>query len=626
MCGIIGIVTKEKRDIAPFLIGALSRLEYRGYDSAGIALGKDKTLHILKCTGAPSEHLHADEIMQKGKSIDASVGIGHNRWATHGKPTLRNAHPHTDTKKRVAVVHNGTILNYEILRKELQEEGCIFISETDTEVIPHLIAKYLNKGMTMEDAFFSTILQLEGTFGIVAFDTHDVSHLYVAKEGSPIVIGVADDAYYVASSTHGFLPFTDRFITLLDGEMAVVSSHPKLELKISNIKERKQITSRKHQVAEQTSVGDLLKGDFETFMLKEIFEQPTTTLATILGRTDEASGVAVLGGLFDYQLLLKNAGHMLITGCGTAYNAGEVGAYVIEQITDIMVRTEIASEGRYKKLHTDNEKTVVFAISQSGETADTIEYLKELKRKQYETFGIVNVVGSAIAEITGKGVYIKAGAEIGVASTKAFTSQIAAVYLLALYIGRMQSMDLEKGKNFVESLLAIPNLMKETLLLSNDIETLVAKYSMYTKIQFLGRGIHVPIAKEASLKFKEITYLETGAYPLGELKHGPIAIVDENTLSIVILPHDELFALGVNSIEQIKSKGGKVLLITDRSMRAHPITKKVDDIIIIPHLTDEIFYPFLEIIPLQLFAYYFARALGRNIDKPRNLAKSVTVQ
>ena len=626
MCGIIGILTKEKKDIAPLLIGALSRLEYRGYDSAGIALARKDTLHTLKCVGAPSENLHAHNLTVHAKPIDSSIGIGHNRWATHGKPTLLNAHPHTDGESRIAVVHNGTILNYEILKKELQDEGYVFVSETDTEVIPHLIAKYLKDGLTMEQSFLSTISRLTGSFGIVAFDTHDTRNLYVAKDGSPIVIGMSDDAYYVASSIHGFLPFTDRFITLEDGEMAVIQGGDKLAITISSIQERKEINNREHQTAEQTEVGDLSKGEFETFMLKEIYEQPATTRASLLGRIDEKNGVAVLGGLFDSQAFLEKVTSILMTGCGTAYNAGENGAYVIEQLTEITVRTEIASEGRYKELHAKKDTTAVFAITQSGETADTIDYLKELKRKHFELFGIVNVVGSTIAELAGKGVYTKAGGEIGVASTKAFSSQLAVIYLISLYIARMQNMSTKDGMSFASALESIPDLMKKTLLCSDDIQSLVEKYKAHTKIQFLGRGIHVPIAKEAALKFKEITYLETGAYPLGELKHGPIAIIDEDTLSVVILPSDELFDLGVNSIEQIQSKGGKVLLITDEDMAGHTICKKVDDVIFIPHLDEELLYPFLEIIPLQLFAYYFARSLGRNIDKPRNLAKSVTVK
>jgi glucosamine--fructose-6-phosphate aminotransferase (isomerizing) len=626
MCGIIGVITNEKKDMAPILIGALSRLEYRGYDSAGIALPSPNNLHVFKCVGAPSEHLSLNDCKEKSQPIITSLGIGHNRWATHGKPTLANAHPHIDSENRIAVVHNGTILNYEILRKELQDKGVVFASETDTEVIPQLIADYLKSGISMEEAFFSTVAKLTGAYGIVAFDKQDETRLYVAKEGSPIVIGMTDDAYYVASSIHGFLPFTDKFITLEDGEVAILTLKPKLAITIVNSKARKNVLTHTTQVAEQVHAADLLKGDFETFMLKEIHEQPATTLATMLGRVDETAGVAVLGGLFDSQAILEKAKNILITGCGTAYHAGEVGAYVIEHITEAIVRTEIASEGRYKKLNIKNEDAIVFSISQSGETADTIEYLKELKRKAYNTFGVVNVVGSAVAELTGKGIYTKAGAEIGVASTKAFTSQLVAMYLIALYIGRMQKMGGKDGMSFAKALLAIPNQMKQTLLLEQDVKAIVEKYHTFSKIQFLGRGIHVPVAKEASLKFKEITYIETGAYPLGELKHGPIAIVDDATLSVILLPCDELFEQGVNSIEQIKSKGGKVLLITDESARNHPVCSKVDDILFLPHLEDSLFYPFLEIIPLQLFAYYFAKKLGRNIDKPRNLAKSVTVQ
>lgn len=624
MCGIIGVITKEKKDISPLLISALSRLEYRGYDSAGIAIDNQGELAVLKCVGAPSDNLHAADIKIGGEVILSSIGVGHNRWATHGKPTVENAHPHIDSKKRVAVVHNGTILNYEILKKELQSKGVTFLSETDTEVIPHLVSSYLEGGMTMEDAFTSTISLLEGAYGVVAFDTENASTLYVAKEGSPIVIGIAQDSYYVASSIHGFLPLTDRFVTLLDGEIAVLTIGA--EPSIRSSKDKKIIPNRASQVAATTHVGDLSKGEFETFMLKEIFEQPATTQASITGRTDEKNGVAVLGGLFDSKKILEEAKYLLLTGCGTAYHAAEVGAYILEQLAGVSVRVEVASEGRYKQPRTPKDETIIFAISQSGETADTLEYIKELKLKHYETFGIVNVVGSALAELTGKGVYTKAGSEIGVASTKAFTAQLAVMYLLTLYIARMKNMNTEEGVKFVTTFESIPHLMKETLALSGAVKDIVEKYKEYTKIQFLGRGVHVPIAKEAALKFKEITYLETGAYPLGELKHGPIAIVDDGTLSVVILPSDALFSLGVNSIEQIKSKGGKVLLITDESVHGAHICDKVDDIIFIPHLTDELFYPFLEIIPLQLFAYYFAQALGRNIDKPRNLAKSVTVQ
>ncbi len=626
MCGIIGIITKEKQPLAPLLIGALSRLEYRGYDSAGIALAHEGSLNVLKCVGAPSEQLHAKDIEHDGKDRMVRVGIGHNRWATHGKPTFSNAHPHTDTKKRVAVVHNGTILNYNVLRKELEKEGTVFVSETDTEVIPHLIAKYLEKGLTMESAFSETLERLEGAFGIVAFDTEDDTKLYIAKEGSPIVIGMSDSAYYVASSVHGFLPFTDRFIALSDGEIAVIKTDPTLSVAITTIRGREIVSDKEHQVAERGNLEDLSKGDFETFMLKEIFEQPATTLATLLGRVHEGDGIAVLGGLFDYQKQLEKITHLLFVGCGTASHAAEVGAYLIEMMSDVSTRTEIASEGRYKKLHFPKASTAVFAVSQSGETADTLEYVKELKRKQYDVFGIINVVGSAIATEAGKGVYTKAGTEIGVASTKAFTAQMAVMYLLALYIGRMKNLEASEGIQFAKTLAVIPHLMKETLKSDHNVEQIAKKYSAYTNIQFLGKGIHVPIAKEAALKFKEMTYLETGAYPLGELKHGPIAIIDENVLSVVLLPSDSLFEIGLNSVEQIKSKSGKVLLITDESVRNHPVCSKVDDVIFVPHLEQDVFYPFLEIIPIQLFAYHFAKALGRNIDKPRNLAKSVTVQ
>lgn len=625
MCGIIGVLSTNSKNLAPLLIDSLSRLEYRGYDSAGIAIPNNGKSEILKCLGAPSENLKEPDF-NHGQTVLSTIGIGHNRWATHGKPSIDNAHPHTDSYNKIAVVHNGTILNYENLKQELQSEGVIFKSETDTEVIPHLIAKYRVQGANMEDAFASTINHLEGAFGILAFDSSEPNKLYTAKQGSPIVIGITDDAYYVASSIHAFAPYANRFIPLNDGEVAVLSSQPKLEILLQKIGTNTPLANREQQPTNLDDPTALSKGEFETFMLKEIFEQPATTIATMLGRTNPKNGTAVLGGLFDHKELLNKAEHMLLVGCGTAYNAAEIGAYVIEKLTDMSVRTEISSEGLYKKLNLDPDKTIAFAISQSGETADTIEYIKELNRKHYPTFGIVNVVGSALAELTGKGIYTQAGHEIGVASTKAFTSQLAALYLIALYVGRMKYMDTETGMKFVANIEAIPNLMKKTLADSDHIKELVQQLQQFKKIQFLGRGVHVSVAKEAALKFKEITYLETGAYPLGELKHGPIAIVDEQTLSVVILPKDELFELGINSIEQIKSKGGNILLITNESVRGHSVCKKADQVVFIPDLEDPLFYPFLEIIPLQLFAYYFAKVLGRNIDKPRNLAKSVTVQ
>jgi glucosamine--fructose-6-phosphate aminotransferase (isomerizing) len=626
MCGIIGILTNKERNITGDLIGALSRLEYRGYDSAGVAISDGKNIHTLKCVGAPSQYLHERDLTQTKTPLTASVGIGHNRWATHGKPTLVNAHPHVDTQKRIAVVHNGTILNYEALRSELQQQGVTFVSETDTEVIPHLISQHMAQGLPMREAFLRAVNRLEGAFGIVAFDVNDSSTLYVAKEGSPIVIGLSHDALYVASSVHGFLPFTNEFVTLHDGEVAILSSRQGLDTEIIRYQDSEPVNSRAPQTAQSINMQDLSKGDFETFMLKEIFEQPATTQATLLGRIKEKEGTVMLGGLFDHETFLQKVTNILFTGCGTAYNATLVAQHCIEKITNITVRNEIASEGKYKTVQTPKETTAVFAVSQSGETADTLEYVKELQAKGYEVFGVVNVVGSAIAEVAGKGIYTKAGGEIGVASTKAFTSQLAALYLLALHLARIRTWSVKEGRKFASVLEQIPHYMKETLALEEEVASIARIYQAFTKIQFLGRGVHVPIAQEASLKFKEITYLETGAYPLGELKHGPIAIIDEETLSVVILPRDELFELGVNSIEQIKSKGGKVLLITDTSAKGHPIIKKVDNALFIPHLEDDMFYPFLEIIPLQLFAYHFAKLLGRNIDKPRNLAKSVTVQ
>ena len=629
MCGIVGIISKEKQDLVSDAITALHDLEYRGYDSAGLGFINNNTIKTYKRLGAPSEKLHVEDVYKHTKTKDKKIKtiIGHNRWATHGKPLIKNAHPHTDCTGRIAIVHNGTILNFETLKKALEYQGHTFTSDTDSEVIAHSIEEALKHEKKFEDAFLHTIKMLEGSFGIIAIDKKDPEKLYIAKNGSPINIGMTDTMFIATSSVNALLRHTKHYISLSDKEFAILSAEKGvLHQEIFQYKQKTKPITKPFKTIKGTSLEELSKNNFETFMLKEIYEQPKTTLSTLLGRYNKKTGDAVLGGLIDYEKFLPKIKNIYTIACGTAHNAGKVGKEVIEKLSDIHVQNEIASEFRHKSHNLKNTDSLVLVISQSGETADTYEALKKAQEQKYKTFGIVNVVGSTISMETDTGEFTRAGTEIGVASTKAFTSQLTILYLLALKLARARGMKKQEGKHFLNTLENIPNRMKEVLALDKDIKKIARKFKNVKNVSFLGRDIHVPIADEAALKFKELTYMESGSYPLGELKHGPLAIIDKKTLSVIIMPRDELFDLSKNSVEQIRSKGGKVLIITDKSARKDPILKKADATIIIPTIKQKICYPLIEIIPLQLFAYHFATQMGQNVDKPRNLAKSVTVE
>jgi len=630
MCGIIGIITSKKRNLLPELVSSLRTLEYRGYDSTGIALIDGGAMKRFRRVGAPSEVLHCDEIEHEldMKGLEFSVGIGHNRWATHGKPSEKNAHPHTDCSGGVALVHNGTILNYESIKNELIEKGHTFTSDTDTEVIAHLVEEESKTQTSLLDAFLAGIERLEGSFGIAMCSVQEPARLYISKRGSPLSFGISNDSLVVASSTNAILAHTNTFITLQDGEYAELAASPDgVSYKIGNIADRAGVT-RHPTTVNDFSPDDLSKGDYESFMQKEIYEQPSSFRTTLLGRYDETTGDAVLGGLIDYENILGSTHEILTLACGTAHHAGLIGGSLIETLAGVPVRNEIASEFRHKKIPINPKNTSIFAVSQSGETADTLESVKEAKKKGYAAFGIINVVGSSIAEAVDAGVYTRAGTEIGVASTKAFTAQLAIFYLIALKLARKRGMTPEEGRAYLSVLDSIPDTMKKTLdMVEEQVRTFAEHFTSeeIRTINFLGRGIHVSVAQEAALKFKELTYIEAGSYPLGELKHGPIAVIDKHALSVVIMPKDDLFALSKNSIEQILSKDGNVIIITDE-VGAEELKQKHYNVISIPSLSNPLFYPLLEILPLQLFAYYYARALGNNVDKPRNLAKSVTVE
>jgi glucosamine--fructose-6-phosphate aminotransferase (isomerizing) len=631
MCGIVGLVSKKDTTLVADAVQALKDLEYRGYDSAGIGYieAGHKSISIHKCLGAPSENLKPSEIYKhtKTKKGNETTIIGHTRWATHGRPLIKNAHPHTDCSHRFAIVHNGTILNHANLKRSLENRGHTFTSDTDSEVIAHGVEEALKHEKNVADAFLHTIKMLEGSFGIVLIDAKDPRVLYVAKNGSPLHIGMTNTSFIVASSVNVLLRHTKQYIPLSDKEFAVLSAQDNvLKQEIYSFKDAKKQMTKQLKTIKGASVNDLSKDEFETYMLKEIYEQPRTIEATLLGRYNKKQGDAVLGGLVDHHALLKKLAHIDTIACGTAHNAGKVGKEVIETLTDVQVTNHIASEYRYKKVNTPSDKTLVVTVSQSGETADTLQALQKARFEKYKTFGIVNVVGSAIAQATDTGEFTRAGTEVGVASTKAFTAQLAVMYLLALKIARARGMSANAGKHMIQCLERVPEHVEHVLKLDSDIKKIAQKFKKIKNISFMGRGEHVPIAEEAALKFRELTYMEVGAYPLGELKHGPMAIIDKDHLSVIIMPKDELFSLSKNSIEQIKSKKGKVFLITDESVKKDKILDIVDATIIIPTLKEPLLYPIVEIVPLQLFAYHFATALGKNVDKPRNLAKSVTVE
>ncbi len=631
MCGIVGIITSEKRNLIPEIISSLKNLEYRGYDSTGIAILDAGKIKRIRKLGAPSDAFLPQEITSELGGIDEGflLGIGHNRWATHGKPSEENAHPHLDCSGNIAIVHNGTILNHEILREELVAQGHTFSSTTDTEVIPHLIEQKIKEGASLRNAFLDTASTLEGSFGIALISTDEPNHLFLAKRGSPLIFGILKNTLIAASSSNAILSYTNTFISLSDGEYAeLFIEDGNVAYKIGDIVEPEKIIKKEKITITNQTMDDISKEEYESFMEKEIHQQSSIFRTTILGRYNKKIGDAVLGGLIDHEDTLRSTEGIVTIACGTAHNASVIGGMLIETLAGVAVRNEIASEFRYKKMPLSPKNTILFATSQSGETADTLESVKEAQRRGFTTFGIINVVGSAIAETVDAGVYTRAGIEVGVASTKAFIAQIAVFYLLAIKFARERTMTPQEGYAILTELEEIPDLMTKTITKTEaTIRALAYRYhakKVHT-INFLGRGIHVPVANEAALKFKELTYLEAGSYPLGELKHGPIAVIDNNALSVIVMPYDDLFALSKNSLEQILSKGGNVIVITDE-LGAQKLNQEHIDVVIIPSLNNALLYPILEILPLQLFAYHYARALGNNVDKPRNLAKSVTVE
>ena len=613
MCGIVGYVGgKEACDV---LIEGLKRLEYRGYDSAGICIQRDGELSIDKCPGriaVLSERIEGDEAMHGG-----TVGIAHTRWATHGEPNEVNAHPHTDGTKRIALVHNGIIENYSTLKTYLQDKGHVFESETDTEVLAHLIGELYGDGdITLELAVQSALREVSGTYGIVVLSADEPGKIVAARKGSPLIIGVGKDEYVVASDASAIIEHTANVVYLNDNEMAVISRDGMRTMTIDNVPVTKEI----EQI--EWSLEQIAKDGFEHFMLKEIFEQPEVVRTSLSGRIDLREMRVQLGGLEHVARELVRVRKLILTACGTAWHAGLVGEYLFEDLARIPTEVEYASEFRYRNPIVD-EGTAVVAISQSGETADTLAALQEARQKGALALGIVNVVGSTIARQTDAGVYLHAGPEIGVASTKAFTCQLVVETLMALMLGRRRFMSQASMERYLRGLADIPDQIAEVLGQSDTIRQITGEYVGFDNWLFLGRGYNYPVALEGALKLKEISYIHAEGLPAAEMKHGPIALIHEGMPVVFVAPRCATYDKILSNIEEVRARKGKILAIA--TVGDEEIRKFADHVIYVPDCPAPL-SPILTVVPLQLIAYHAAVARGCNVDKPRNLAKSVTVE
>jgi glucosamine--fructose-6-phosphate aminotransferase (isomerizing) len=592
------------------LIEGLKRLEYRGYDSAGIAMSNGHGLETRRAKGKISML----ENVVSSKPISGTIGIAHTRWATHGPPNEGNAHPHTDCTGTIAVVHNGIIENYSALRKMLKMQGHTFKSETDTEVLAHLIeAAFDGK---LEDAVVDALNLVEGTYGIAVISSRDPDKIVCARKGSPLLIGLGEGEYYVASDVAAILQHTRQVVYLDDGEMGVLTKSGYEVLDLNQRRVQKGVSRI------DWSLDEIEKGGYDHFMLKEIFEQPSTIQETMRGRLVVEEGFSKLGGLNLSREELLAIDQVIITACGTSWHSGLIGEMYIEELARIRTETEYASEFRYRNpIVTD--KTLCVVVSQSGETADTLAAMREAKRRGAKTLGLVNVVGSTIAREDNGGIYLHAGPEIGVASTKAFTSQVIALALLTLKLARLRNMSVVKGREIAEAMLALPEQIQAILDSASEIEKIAERFKDATNFLYLGRGYNFPVALEGALKLKEISYIHAEGYPAAEMKHGPIALIDEEMPVVFVAPHDAVFDKVVSNVQEVKARGGKVICITSQH---EPVLEGLIDFEIRVPQTVDMLYPILTVIPLQLLAYYIAVKRGLNVDQPRNLAKSVTVE
>ncbi len=613
MCGIVAYVGQQ--EALPIIIKGLKRLEYRGYDSAGVALIDQKGLSIYKKKGKVSE---LENHLSENGELNSKIGIGHTRWATHGEPNDVNAHPHYSSSEKFAMIHNGIIENYEVLKKDLLQKGYKFQSETDTEVFVKFIEDiYTNNHCTLEEALRLALQKVVGAYAIVLINLEEPDTLIAARKGSPLVIGVGEDEYFLASDATPIIEYTNKVIYLDDYEIAVIREG-KLQVKtIENIETSPYINQL------ELELEAIEKGGYEHFMLKEIFEQPKSIADCLRGRLDPKTGRLVLGGLRDYMNKFQNAERIVITACGTSWHAGLVAEYLFEEFARVPVEVEYASEFRYRN-PVVSDKDFIIAISQSGETADTLAAIELAKSKGATIFGVCNVVGSSIPRTTHAGCYTHAGPEIGVASTKAFTAQISVLTMMALKLGYQRgTLPESKYILMLHELADIPSKVEKALQTNDAIKKIAEQYKDARNMLYLGRGYNFPVALEGALKLKEISYIHAEGYPAAEMKHGPIALIDEEMPVIFIATLDSSYEKVVSNIQEVKARKGKVIAVVtegDKQVKA-----LADHVIEIPP-TNEAFTPLLSVIPLQLLSYHIAVMRGCNVDQPRNLAKSVTVE
>src|SRR5216110_3681230 len=608
MCGIVGYV--GPKNAVPVLLEGLARLEYRGYDSAGVAVLNGRGVEARKLAG----RVQALRELLGRSPVHGRCGIGHTRWATHGAPNDRNAHPHSDCTRTVALVHNGIIENADVLRKRLEVGGHRFVTETDTETLVHLIEE--SPGATLEERVIAALHHVEGTYGIAVVAESDPRKIVVARRGSPVLLGVGDGEYLVASDASAVLGHTRSVVYLNDGDVAVVTA------------EGYRVLDREARVQERAvddiewDLDAIALGGYPHFMLKEICEQAETVRSTLRGRLLAEEGTARLNGLNLTPAQCSRIRRIVIVACGTSWHAGLVGRQVLEELVEIPVSVEYASEYRYRR-ELRIPGTLTIAISQSGETADTLEALRAAKAAGSTVVGLVNVVGSTIAREADGGIYLHAGPEIGVASTKAFTSQLVALLLLGLYLGRQRGLAAEAGRRVVEQLAGLPDLVARALALEDEVARLAERYADSTNALYLGRGVNFPVALEGALKLKEISYIHAEGYPAAEMKHGPIALIDANMPVVFLAPKDEVYAKVVSNMQEVRARGGRIIAVT--SDGNGDLRHLVDHQLCVP-ASAPLLSPLLTVIPLQLLAYHIAVRRGCDVDRPRNLAKSVTVE
>ena len=609
MCGIVGYIGQS--EALPILVGGLKKLEYRGYDSSGIAVIENGSIHVVKASGKIS----ALEDKLKSQKVTGKTGIAHTRWATHGAPTVENAHPHTSYDGKISIVHNGIIENYASLKAKLTSEGIKFQSETDTEVLAHLIARFY-KG-DLKAAVLKALDKVEGTFGLAVICSEEPGTLIGARRGSPLILGIGSNSdFFLASDVSAIINHTQKVVYLDDNDIVQITGNNYAIVNINSHEVQREVKDV------EFDADSVAKGGFAHFMLKEIFEQPEVLRNTMRGRLLAAEGNAKLAGLDTNIRELRNINRIIITACGTSYYAGMVGEYMIEDLAGVPVEVEYASEFRYRN-PIIKPGTLVLAISQSGETADTLAALKEAQQKGATALAICNGVGSTIARTSDGGVYLHAGPEIGVASTKAFTSQVTVLAMIALLLGRQRRLSFESGADIVKAMQELPALVEQTLQLSDQIAGIANKYVKANNFLYLGRHFNYPVAMEGALKLKEISYIHAEGYPAAEMKHGPIALIDENMPVVVIAPKDALFDKVISNVREIKARGGRVIAVTTEDCK--PLDEFADHLIKVPK-TIPMLMPIVTCVPLQLLAYHIAVLRGNDVDQPRNLAKSVTVE